>query len=743
MARLLYRLGRWSATHALRVVAAWLALLVAMIMLAVTAAGETTDDFSIPSTESFAALDRLGERFPGAEGASAQVVFVAPEQQRLDQPRVAAVVTKTLDELANGSQVVSVISPAEQGTVSRDGRTGYATVQYAIAADQISDASRTEARRAIDAARDAGLTVEVGGDALVPIDELGYVTELIGLAIAALVLVLTLGSLVAAGLPMLTALVGVGIGLAGVLGLSAMVSMSSTAPVLALMLGLAVGLDYALFILSRHRTQLAAGMPMIESVARATATAGSAVIFAGATVVVALAGLTLVNIPFLTVMGLAAAATVAIAVLVAITLVPATLGMLGGRIDRGKVRRRMPAAGSGLTWGGMWVRAVVRRPLMVAATCMLGLGVLTVPLASLQLGLPGNDSAPTDTTQRQAYDLVADSFGEGVNGPLVVLVEAPSAIGRTAKDLAAAISEFDGVAAVSPPLLDESREAALVQVVPATGPSDEATATLVDDIRTLARTAHSADPGVDVAVTGTTAVNIDITEKLAGSLPLFLSVVVGLALILLLVVFRSAVVPVQAALGFLLSLAATAGVVVAIFQWGWGANLLGVDQVGPIIHFLPVLLIGILFGLAMDYQVFLVSRMREEHVHGAGTHTAIVNGFVHSARVVTAAALIMIAVFLGFFFAHDPVVKCMGFALALGVAIDAFVVRMTLLPAVMTLMGHRTWWLPTWLERIVPDVDVEGARLDQLALDDPVPAELPATDAGDVVGTGLLNGVGR
>ena len=738
MARFLYRLGRWSATHSRRVVAAWLAALVTLIVVAVAAGGETTDDFTIPGTESFAALDRLGERFPGAEGASAQVVFVATEGARLDEPEVAAVVTETLDKLANGSQVVGVVAPAEQGAVSRDGRTGYATVQFAVAADQISDESRDEAARSVDEARDTGLTVEIGGDALVPVEELGYTTELIGLAIAALVLLVNLGSLVAAGLPMLTAVVGVGIGLAGVLGLSAVVEMSSTAPVLALMLGLAVGLDYALFILSRHRTQVAAGIPLVESVARATATAGNAVVFAGATVVVALAGLSLVGIPFLTVMGVAAAATVAIAVLIAITLVPALLGLLGVRLDRGKVRRRMPVAGSSVSMGGTWVRAVVRRPILATAVCLLGLGILTVPLASLQLGLPGNDSAPTDSTQRKAYDLVADTFGEGVNGPLVVLVEAPRATQRHAKDLAEVIIELDGVAAISPPVLSEGSDAALLQVVPTTGPADEATATLVGEIRALARDARSDHPEVDIAVTGSTAVNIDVTEKLAGSLPLFLTVVVGLALVLLLVVFRSVIVPVQAALGFLLSLAATAGVVVAIFQWGWGADLLGVDQVGPIINFLPVLLIGILFGLAMDYQVFLVSRMREEHAHGADPRTAIVQGFAHSARVVTAAAFIMVAVFLGFFFAHDPVVKSIGFALALGVAIDAFVVRMTLLPAVMTLMGHRTWWMPAWLGRVVPDVDVEGARLDRLVLDGSERADRSAGDTDDVLNTQLL-----
>ena len=712
MARYLYRLGRWSATHARRVLVAWLALLLTVIVVAVGAGGQTSDDFSIPGTESFEALNRLAKAFPGADGASAQVAFVAPAEGRLNEPQVAQIVERTLAELRKGPQVAAVVAPNEQRAVSQDGRTGYATVQYDVKADQVSDASRTAAQRAIDGARESGLTVEVGGEALVPIEELGYTTELIGLAVAALVLVVTLGTLVAAGLTMLTAMVGVGIGLAGVLGLSAVIEMSSTAPVLALMLGLAVGLDYALFILTRCRAQIAAGMPLIDSIARATATAGSAVVFAGATVVVALAGLSLVGIPFLTVMGLAAAATVVVAVLIAITLLPATLSLLAGRLEAGRVRRQVKVVGQGSSMGQTWVRAVVRRPALATIGCLLGLGVLSVPLVSLELGLPGNESAPTNTTQRKSYDLVANNFGDGANGPLIVLVEAPTEAKQRARDLATAIEGIDGVAAVTPPVLSADADAALLQVIPTTGPAQQATADLVEEIRTLAETARTMDRRVVVAVTGATAVNIDITDKLAGSLPLFLSVVVGLALLLLLVVFRSVIVPVQAALGFLLSLSATAGVVIAIFQWGWGADLIGVEQVGPIPNFLPVLLIGILFGLAMDYQVFLVSRMREEHSHGADPATSIVQGFAQGARVVTAAGLIMVAVFLGFFFAHDPVVKSIGFALALGVAIDAFVIRMTLLPAVMSMMGARTWWLPQWLERILPDVDVEGTQLD-------------------------------
>ena len=725
MARYLFRLGRWSATHARRVLVAWLALLLTLIVVAVGAGGQTSDDFSIPGTESFEALNRLAKAFPGADGASAQVVFVAPAKGRLDEPQVAQIVERTLAELRKGPQVAAVVAPNEQRAVSQDGRTGYATVQYDVTADQVSDASRTAAQRAIDGARESGLTVEVGGEALVPIEELGYTTELIGLAVAAVVLVVTLGTLVAAGLPMLTAMIGVGIGLAGVLGLSAVIEMSSTAPVLALMLGLAVGLDYALFILTRYRAQIAAGMPLIDSIARATATAGSAVVFAGATVVVALAGLSLVGIPFLTVMGLAAAATVVVAVLIAITLLPATLSLLAGRLEAGRLRRQVQVVGQGSSMGQTWVRAVVRRPALATFGCLLGLGVLSVPLVSLELGLPGNESAPTNTTQRKSYDLVANNFGDGANGPLIVLVEAPTEAKQRAQDLATAIEGIDGVAAVTPPVLNADADAAFLQVIPITGPAQEATADLVEEIRTLAETARTKDRRVVVAVTGATAVNIDITDKLAGSLPLFLSVVVGLALLLLLVVFRSVIIPVQAALGFLLSLSATAGVVIAIFQWGWGADLIGVEQVGPIPNFLPVLLIGILFGLAMDYQVFLVSRMREEHSHGADPATSIVHGFSQGARVVTAAGLIMVAVFLGFFFAHDPVVKSIGFALALGVAIDAFVIRMTLLPAVMSMMGARTWWLPRWLERILPDVDVEGTQLD----DPHVGASLPPSRA--------------
>jgi RND superfamily putative drug exporter len=735
MARHLYRLARWSGAHARRVVAAWVALLLALGITAATAAGDTSDEFSIPGTESFQALDRLAEAFPGAQGASAQVVFVAPDGSRLQDPQVERVVARAVADLADGPQVAAAVPPsAQEGTISRDGRTGYATVQFDVAADAVSDASRADAAAAVDAARAAGLQVEVGGDALLEAAEVGHTSEAIGLAVAAVVLVVTLGSLVAAGLPLLTALVGVGVGVGGVLALSSVVDMSSTAPVLALMLGLAVGIDYALFILTRHRAQLADGVPVAESVARATATAGSAVVFAGATVVVALAGLSLMGIPFLTVMGLAAAATVAVAVLIALTLLPASLVLLGDRIGRGRVRRSVPVAGRDRTAGRRWVRAVLRRPVLTAVACLVGLGVVAVPAASLELGLPGNESASTDTTQRRAYDLVSSSFGAGANGPLVVLVEAREDAPRAAAALAEEIGDLSGVAAVSPPTPDASGAAALLQVVPTTGPADEATRDLVTRIRDVAAGAERAGASrdVEVAVTGTTAINIDVTDKLTTALPLFLAVVVGLALVLLLVVFRSVAIPLQAVAGFLLSLAATAGAVVAVFQWGWGASLLGVDQVGPILSFLPVLLVGILFGLAMDYQVFLVSRMREEHVHGAPDREAIEVGYVQGARVVAAAALIMMSVFFGFFLADDPVIKSVGFALALGVALDAFVVRMTLLPAVMAVMGRRTWSLPRGL-RWLPRVDVEGTSLQLDGPSDgrPQPApESPSVPAG-------------
>jgi RND superfamily putative drug exporter len=520
---------------------------------------------------------------------------------------------------------------------------------------------------------------------------------------------------------LLTALIGVIAGMASLILVTAVVDVSSTAPILALMLGLAVGIDYALFISSRHRTQLAEGLDEKESVARAVATAGSAVVFAGATVVIALAGLSLVGISFLTAMGLAAAGTVLTAVLIAITLVPAMLGFVGKRILPRKIRQQAaPAEQPAEGFGFRWARLVTRFRVPVVAAGIIGLGVLSIPTVDLQLALPDGATAPSGSNQRVAYDLSAAAFGPGSNGPLVVVVKGNDAAstGALADQVLGTAKGLKDVVAVQPGPASASGTTRLISVIPASSPSSAETAALVGTLRSAVH--PLATNGASVAVTGNTAVGVDVSAKLTAALPVYLIVVIGLSFLLLLLAFRSILVPLKAALGFLLTIGATFGITVAVFQKGWGASLLGVDVPGPLVSFLPIIMMGILFGLAMDYEVFIVSRVREEFVHGRHATEATIEGLGHGARVVTAAALIMASVFSGFILVHDPIIKTIGFGLAIGVLIDAFVVRMTLVPAVLSLLGDRAWSFPRWLDRITPKVDIEG---ENLRVTTPPPAE--------------------
>jgi RND superfamily putative drug exporter len=541
------------------------------------------------------------------------------------------------------------------------------------------------------------------------------------LLIASAVLVITFGSLLAAGLPLLTALLGVGATVAGLATVAGPLTLPTTAPALALMLGLAVGVDYALFIVARHRSQLASGLPVPESAARAIGTAGTAVVFAGLTVVIALAGLAVVRIPFLTAMGLAAAGAVVVAVLVAVTLIPAVLGFAGDRLrPRPGSRAARREAGDGRpTMGARWVRLVTRRPLVTTLAVVAALGVLAVPAAGLRLALTDNGSAPALSTQRQAYDLTAAAFGPGFNGPLLVLADLGNEGDRqaAATALAGRLGAVAGVAATGRPQLSTDGRYALLRVIPETGPQDERTERLVTDLQ--------AAGGESVGVTGVTAIGLDISALLRASLVPFALVVVGLAVLLLMVAFRSLVVPLKAALGFLLSVGATLGAVVAVFQWGWLADPIGISRTGPVISFMPVILMAVLFGLAMDYEVFLVSRMHEEYARSGDPRRAIAQGFRASARVVAAAALIMISVFSSFIPNGDATLKPIAFALAVGVLLDAFLIRMTLVPAVLALGRHGGWWLPRWLDRVLPNLDVEGARLTRPAREhEPVPGEV-------------------
>ncbi|MFD0445216.1 MMPL family transporter [Streptomyces indonesiensis] len=736
MATFLYQVGRLAFRRRWYVALVWAAVLAAVGLGALKASGASDEEFSMPGIESQKAFDLMEQRFPGAsaDGATARVVFVAPSGEKVTATENREAVEKAVADLGDGAQVASAVDPFRAKAVSEDGTTAYATVTYKVAANDLTDVSKNQLDRAIHTAQDSGLTVEAGGSAMDDGAGPGGAAEVIGVAIAAVVLLITFGSLAAAGLPLLTAVIGVGVSMATILTLSQALGLSTTTGTLAMMLGLAVGIDYALFVVSRYREERARGRVPREAAGLAVGTAGSAVVFAGLTVVIALAGLAVVGIPMLTKMGLAAAGAVVVGVLVALTLVPAFLGFWPNAVLRRRARRsgRIEDEGTRDNGGSRWARFVLRRPLPVLLLGVVGLGALAVPVTDLQLGMPGDEAKSTSTTERRAYDALAEGFGPGFNGPLTVVVDAKDAKGAkgakgaegatgakgdtgpkgAADRVAKEIGGTEGVVSVSPARFNEAGDTAVFQVVPSTAPTDERTKDLVTTIRGE-RPGVESETGATFEVTGTTALNIDVSDKVQSALIPYLVVVVGLAIVLLLVVFRSLFVPLKAALGFLLSVLASLGVVVLVFQQGHGAGLLGVEQTGPIMSLMPIFLVGIIFGLAMDYEVFLVSRMREAYVHGERPGQAITSGFRHSARVVVAAALIMIAVFAGFVGESDSMVKMIGFGLASAVLFDAFVVRMAIVPAVLALLGDRAWWLPKWLDRLLPKVDVEGEALDR------------------------------
>ncbi|MET8609630.1 MULTISPECIES: MMPL family transporter [Streptomyces] len=719
MATFLYRIGRLAFRRRHFVALIWVALLTLAGVGAASAPAAGNSSFSIPGTEAQKAFDLLEQRFPGmsADGATARVVFKAPAGEKMtDKPNKAAV-EKTVRELGHGSEVASVADPYTGHTISRDGSIAYTSVKYKVSGMELEDSSRDALKEAAQDARDAGLTVEIGGDALNAMPETGS-GEVIGIAIAAVVLVITFGSLLAAGLPLLTAIIGVGIGVSAITALASPLDLGSTTSTLATMIGLAVGIDYALFIVSRYRAELAEGREREEAAGRAVGTAGSAVVFAGLTVVIALVGLSVVNIPMLTKMGIAAAGTVAIAVLIALTMIPALLGYAGRRVKPAGEKSRLLGGGrkpknpGRPNMGTRWAAFVVRRPVAVLLLGVIGLGAAAVPAASLELGLPDDGSQPTSTTQRRAYDLLSEGFGAGFNGPLMVVVDAKdSGHPRTAfTEVSTEIKGLKDVVAVTPATPNKAGDTAIITVVPKSKPSSKSTEDLVHAIRDKGE-ATAAKSDAEVLVTGSTAMNIDVSQRLNDALLPYLALVVGLAFLLLIVVFRSVLVPLKAALGFLLSVLAALGAVVAVFQWGWLSGLLNVQQTGPVMSMMPIFMVGVVFGLAMDYEVFLVTRMREAYVHGEKPGQAVVTGFRHGARVVTAAAVIMIAVFSGFIGSSESMIKMIGFGLAIAVFFDAFVVRMAIVPAVLALLGRHAWWLPKWLDRMLPNVDVEGEGL--------------------------------
>lgn len=746
MAAFLSSLGRFSFRRRGVVALIWLAVLAGVGVGAATASSNAGMSISMPGTEAQRAFDLMEERFPeaNAEGATAQMVFRAPHGQKVAGGQAKTSIDQAVAEIAKDSEVARVVTPFDAGAVSEDGATAYAQVVYQAGMGEVTQESQQALESVAESTRDAGLTVEMSGSALESEPETGS-GEAIGVMVAAVVLVLTFGSLVAAGMPLVTALLGVGIGVGGVVALAPVLDLSATTSILAAMIGLAVGIDYALFIVSRYRAERADGHDGLTAAGRAVGTAGSAVVFAGLTVLIALAGLSVVGVPLLTEMGLAAAVTVAIAVLVAVTLVPAVLGFAGDRVLGRRARKASASRPDHQTpdeqaadrqprdkLGTRWAKLVLRRPIVVLLSAVIGLGVIAAPATQLELGMPGDESRAEETTQRKAYDMITESFGPGANGPLTIVVDTAEVSQGTpqsaVKEVTERVAALDGVLATTPAQFNQDQTAAMLTAVPQSGPTSEETEALVHDIREAVSGSdnQAAQGGAIALVTGVTAMNIDFSQKLNDALAPYLALVVGLAFLLLMIVFRSVLVPLKAALGFLLSVLAALGAVVAVFQWGWLADLLGVAQTGPIVSMAPIFLVGVVFGLAMDYEVFLVTRMREAYVHGQTPHEAIVTGFTHGARVVAAAAVIMISVFAGFVGSDEPMIKMMGFGLAIAVFFDAFVVRMALVPAVLALLGRSAWWLPKWLDQALPSVDVEGESLSEPAGREAEPAQATA-----------------
>ncbi|GAA3623242.1 MMPL family transporter [Kineosporia mesophila] len=751
MAWHLFRLGRWSFVHRRIVTAVWLALLVLMGAGTATLAGQTNDNFSLPGLESTDAFALIEQRSPAtnAEAATARLVFEAPQGQTLDTDANQKVISESLAAASTDHvQRTEGVDPLSTVTYSKNQKVGLATLSYTVTAVDVTEADKDALEKAKEVAQDAGLTAAFGGDA-VAAEAAAPTGEIVGVAVALVVLLVTFGSLIAAGMPLLTAIIGVGIGAAGITTLTGFVELSSVTPALGSMLGLAVGIDYALFIMSRYQHEVRTGRSLADAAGSAVGTAGSAVIFAGLTVIIALVGLSITGITFLTQMGIAAGVMVAIAVLIALTLLPALLGFAGQRVLKGGIKflkQRDPEDDGVRTNGRRWVEGVSRYkwPALVLGVALAA--VISIPVTQMELAIPDESTAPAGSDSNIAYNLIAENFGAGANGPLTVIVDTAGAsdpVGAanqaltTLQGISADVVSvgLSGVPAGTP---DAAVQSALSQqlqavnfasitVIPKSGPADSSTKELVgtirDDLASL-----PGDTGARAMVTGQTAVGVDISQKLTDVFPLYLAVVVGLAFILLVLVFRSILVPLKAALGFLLSVGVALGSTVAVFQWGWLNNLIGLDVTTPVVFILPLLLTGVLFGLAMDYEVFLVTRMREAYVHGTQARQAVIEGFSHSARVVVAAAIIMFGVFAGFALGDDVMIKTIGFGLAVGVIADAFLVRMLIVPAVMAIVGKSIWWLPTWLDRALPNLDIEGeALLEKLG---PPPGHRETVSAG-------------
>ncbi len=710
MANFLCKLGKWAFRRRKTVITGTAAALVLALVIGGLMGSAFSAEMSIPGTKSEKAMQVLSEAFQtGGEHGTIQVIYKAPEQETLESGSIRQLIRQVEEDIRKDEAVASVITLFDAHTVSPDKRIGYSTVTYKAAAEEVARASVDHVKASIEAAREQGLQTELGGTVTLTEIGVGGLSEGVGIVIAFVILMITFGSFLAAGIPILTAVTGLGIGIMLILIGSHYWNIPTFSLSLASMLGLAVGIDYGLFIISRYRQNLREGQSPEEAMGLANATAGSAVVFAGVTVMIALIGFTFTGIPFLGAMGLSAAVTVLIAVLLSVISLPALLGFTGKLFQPKKPQAVSSLQAKKNKESNAWGRFVTKYPLPVLVACVLLLGFVSLPATHMHLGLPDNGTKSTDTTERRGYDLLSEGFGPGMNGPLVIVAKAETTDNAAAAiaDATKNLSKLPNVAAVTPPQMNLAGDTALLTVMPGTGPQDVKTADLVKLIRLQAEV-NQPDTKVELMVTGATAVNIDISDMLNSALPKFALFIVGLAFVLLTMVFRSVLIPVKAVLGYLLTLTSTLGFVVFVVQDGHMAGFFGISDPTPVLNFLPVLVAGILFGLAMDYEVFLVSGMREKYARDGSPRGAIWHGMKTSGSIVLAAGLIMISVFASFIFDEDTIVKSMGLALAFGVLFDALIVRLTLVPAAMALLGKSAWYMPQWLNRILPRIDVEG-----------------------------------
>ncbi|AZP20588.1 MMPL family transporter [Streptomyces aquilus] len=710
-------LARWCVRRRLVVVLLWLLALGGVSTAAALTGSAYSNDYEVPGTESGRATQLLQEGFPRLGGDSDTVVWHTTSGT--GGVRAAAVeqtMTQTLDKIADLPGVASVVGPYDtqrSAQISSDGRTAYATVTFDQRTENLDKGQVEAVVKAAEGARSDGVQVELGGSAIALTESSGgHVAEVVGVVVAALVLFLAFGSLAASLLPIATALVSVGTAYAGIVLLGHAMTVADFAPMLGMLIGLGVGIDYALFIVTRHRRGLKRGLDVTESIQNAVATTGRAVVFAGATVCIALLGMLILRLSFLNGVAIAASLTVVLTVAASVTLLPALLSLIGMRALSRRERRHLtehgpqPELPTGLA--ARWSAFVERHPKLLGALALVVITVLALPTLGLRLGTSDQGNNPASSTTRQAYDLLADGFGAGVNGPLTLVTHVDSAEDKLLLDnLDATIRTTEGVASVTPVTYNAGGDTGYFTLVPTSSPQSRQTSDLVDRLRTEVLPRAETGSSLDIQVGGVTASYDDFAEVIVGKLPLFVGVVIGLGCLLLLLAFRSVGIPLKAAAMNVAAVAAAFGVVVAIFQWGWGSELLGLGRAGPIEPFLPVIMVSVLFGLSMDYQVFLVSRMYEEWLETGDNRRAVRVGLAETSRVINSAAVIMISVFLAFVLSGDRVIAMFGIALAAAVALDAFVLRTLLVPALMHLLGGANWWLPRWLDRRMPRISIE------------------------------------